>query len=112
MGCTFLRIISSCQVKIGVSHHTLADGNVQSDKQLVFVLDHRSLEEGETKKRKKNADGTKRKNGPSFKNFGAYLQPSKIKASSKLIIGWRARQMFNAFLFTVERTLFHSFKML
>jgi hypothetical protein len=77
-------------VKLGVSHHTLIDGNVQLEKQLVFVMDAKTLDEPETKKRKK---AEKSKSGPNFKNFGAYLQCAKVKSSSKLTIGWRARRM-------------------
>ena len=87
-----------CKVKLGLSHHSISDGAVQQDKQLVFVLDNRSSEE-EPKKRKRGAKGNKgnkgNKGGPTFKNFGAYVQPTKIKGCSKLEIGWRIRQMID-----------------
>ena len=70
------------------------DGNLTSEKPLAFVLDNRKNpdddEEGNKKKRKK--DTTNRKgNGVTYKNFGAFVQTSKIKASTKLLIGWRVR---------------------
>ena len=37
-------------MKLGVSHHTLIDGNVQLEKQLVFVMDAKAPDESETKK--------------------------------------------------------------
>ena len=71
-------------------------GNVQLDKPLVFVLDHRTSEDGEEKqpKRRRKSDNNKTKSGPNFKNFGAFVQPSKLKASGKLVIAWRSRQRF------------------
>ena len=68
----------------------MIDGNVQQEKQLVFVMDAKTADENETKKRKK---AETKKQGPNFKNFGAYLQCAKVKWSSKLIIGWRARRL-------------------
>ena len=85
MGCP-------CKVKLGASHHSLVDGAITSEKQLVFVLDHREADDGEEKKKRKR--GEKKKDGPSFKNFGAYVQPTKIKGSQKLLVGWRARRIF------------------
>ena len=82
-----------CQVKLGASHHVIVDGNVTQDKQLVFVLDHRDQGEGEEKEKKKRKRGEKKKDGPSFKNFGAYVQPAKIKTSQKILVGWRARPL-------------------
>ena len=81
-----------CQVKLGVSHHSLVDDNIQSEKQLVFVLDNRNVDDGEEKPKKRKKGEPKEKKGPNFKNFGFYIQPSKIKGSAKLLIGWRARQ--------------------
>lgn len=82
---------NSCKVKLTVSHHTLADNSVRSEKPLVFVMDNKRPEDEEkgTKKRKRGEN--KSKPGPNFKNFGSCLQTTKIKGSSKLVIGWRAR---------------------
>jgi len=73
------------------------DGNLTSEKPLAFVLDNRKNpdddEEGsKTKKRKKDKDTANRKgNAVTYKNFGAFVQTSKLKASTKLLIGWRVR---------------------
>lgn len=86
------RRLCPCQVKLGISHHTMVDDNIQSEKQLVFVLDNRNLDEGEEKPKKRKKGDPKEKKGPNFKNFGCYIQPNKIKGSAKLLVGWRARQ--------------------
>lgn len=85
------------KVKLSVGHHSLVDGNLTSEKPLAFVLDNRKNpdddEEGsKTKKRKKDKDTANRKgNAVTYKNFGAFVQTSKLKASTKLLIGWRVR---------------------
>ena len=76
----------------------MVDGNLTAEKPLAFVLDNRkNLDDGEeVNKKKRKKDATNRKNGVTYKNFGAYVQTSKIKASTKLLIGWRVRPLFHA----------------
>ena len=81
-------------MKLGVSHHTLAENAISLDKPLVFVLDNRKdPEEEEKNKKRKRGEKNKGSGGPTFKNFGSYVQTTKIKGSSKIAIGWRARRM-------------------
>jgi len=85
-------------VKLGVSHHTLEENAVRSDKPLVFVLDNRKdPEEEEKNKKRKRGEKNKGSGGPTFKNFGAYVQTIKIKGSSKISIGWRVRHIFEKY---------------
>lgn len=64
-----------------MSHHDMTDDGPSLQKALVFVLD----DEPSGKKKKK-------KGGPNFKNFGAHVSITKLKAANKLDIGWRCRQ--------------------
>ena len=78
------------QVKIKLSHHSISDGNVSSDKQLVFVMDPPRDEDadgGGGKKRKKKG----KKDVLTAKNFGAKISPDKMKATNRFKIGWRLR---------------------
>ena len=80
-----------------MSHHSLEESAVRSDKPLVFVLDNRKDQEEEDKNRKRKR-GEKNKgagSGPTFKNFGCYVQTTKIKGSSKISIGWRMRRILD-----------------
>lgn len=73
------------KVKIGISHHRVADnGSISSEKKLVFLLDDIKPEK---KKRKKD----KKESGPTCKNFGARMDVMKMKSATKFIIGWRCR---------------------
>ncbi|CAL1126565.1 unnamed protein product [Cladocopium goreaui] len=90
-----LQLEDAGEVKLGVSHHTLEENAVRSDKPLVFVLDNRKdPEEEEKNKKRKRGEKNKGSGGPTFKNFGAYVQTIKIKGSSKISIGWRVRHIF------------------
>ena len=82
--------IVASQVKIKVSHHTLADGAISSDKALVFVLDPPKDPDAQAGKRKRGSKNAK-KDGPTAKNFGARVNPVKMKATPKFTIGWRVR---------------------
>ena len=105
-----IQINVACKVKLGISHHSLEEnnGNVQSAKALVFVLDNRrDPEEGEEKprKRKRGEKGKTTGANYNFKNFGAFVQTSKIKGSSKILIGWRTRHLLNAFLLPISSNI-------
>ena len=80
-------------MKLGVSHHALVDGALNAEKPLVFVMGNRKDDDEQGSKKRKH-DGSNRKgNSVSIKNFGAYVQPTKIKSSTKLVIGWRVRRL-------------------
>lgn len=74
-----------------VFQHTMSSGEQATwtcDKPLCFLLDERKDQEENKKGRK----GKKKKdNNPTFKNFGSRVNVSKLKGTSKLIIGWRIR---------------------
>lgn len=80
------------KVKVDVSHHKLDDGQWKRVKSLAFVLDNIPDPEQKTKKVKKEKKKSKAKdNGPTNKNFGAYLDISKCKCSKSLGLAWRCR---------------------
>lgn len=85
--------ISRTQVKVTLSHHSIADGpKITAEKPLVFVLDplkDMDAPEAEGKKRKKKSK--KGKAEPTAKNFGARLSVDKMKSSARFIVGWRMR---------------------
>ena len=79
---------------MGISHHSLVDSVPQSDKPLVFLLDHKKdSEEGEEKEKGKKRKKEKKGSGVTVKNFGSFVQISKLKQSTMLVVGWRARQL-------------------
>ena len=70
------------------------DSVPQSDKPLVFLLDHKKdSEEGEEKEKGKKRKKEKKGSGVTVKNFGSFVQISKLKQSTMLVVGWRARQL-------------------
>lgn len=77
------------QVKVSISHHTLADNNTSltNDKTLIFVLDPPKDDEEKKKKRRKKHDNS----GVNSKNFGSRLSIDKMKSSIRFVIGWRVR---------------------
>lgn len=75
-------------MKVGVSHHKiLADGSLESTKELVFVMD--PLKDAAVKK--EEPERKRSKTTLNIKNFGAKLDVSKAKASSKISLAWRTR---------------------
>ena len=77
-----------CQVNVQITHHTLNGDDLSSEKQLVFVLDD-VKEPKEPKKRKKGK--TNKSPGPTFKNFGSFIDVDKLKQCAKFTVGWRCR---------------------
>lgn len=75
-----------------VSHHELQDGQWQSVKPLVFVLD----EPKEEKTKRERGKSQKNKGGPqmTIKNFGAWISVTKLKTCSDTVsIVWRCRSL-------------------
>lgn len=79
-----------------MSHHNISMGDqpqIAVDKSLCFLLDERKdpKDEAPKKGRKKKKEKKEANNQPTFKNFGNRINVGKIKAASKMIIGWRIR---------------------
>ena len=96
--CTLLSL-SPSKVKLEVSHHIQQDENWTSSKPLVFVMDETPEVPKKTKKRSKNGSTM------TSKNFGAFMNISKIKTcATTLLVAWRCRLLdctfntFNTFL--------------
>ena len=85
------KVSSAPQVKVKLSHHPVTDGNISSEKPLIFLMDPAKDDEAGESGKKKRKKSKKAHDGPSAKNFGAKLSMDKIKASQKIIIGWRVR---------------------
>ncbi len=71
-----------------VSHHKTVLGDspvLEPETPLVFVLEFKDDDEGTKKKKRKKGDDV------TMKNFGAKVSASRMKQSSKFVIGWRCR---------------------
>ena len=74
------------QVNVNVTHHTLNDNGITTEKPLIFILDEVKSDE-EKKGRKKRKKDT----GPTHKNFGAKLSVDKMKGTDRFVVAWRMR---------------------
>ena len=80
----------SCQVKLGISHHSLnaARDQITLEKALVFVVEPPKNDDGEDggkRKKKKN------KSTVTMNSFGNGLSINKFKGVSTFIVGFRCR---------------------
>ena len=73
------------QVKLEVSHHQKVDGGWKTVKPICFVLDELQPEPKKSKKKKSNTI--------TSKNFGAYINVSKLKSVPSLLLAWRCRSL-------------------
>jgi len=73
------------QVKLEVSHHQKVDGGWKTTKPICFVLDELQAEKKKPKKAKKA--------GVTSKNFGAYINISKLKSVPSVVLAWRCRSL-------------------
>ena len=73
------------QVKLEVSHHQKVDGGWKTTKPICFVLDELQAEKKKPKKNKKA--------GVTSKNFGAYINISKLKSVPSVVLAWRCRSL-------------------
>ena len=84
-------------MNIKISQHTLSSGeeaNLSPDKPLCFLLDERKNQDDDAGGNKKKKKKKEKKDGPApptFKNFGSFVNVSKMKNAGKLTIGWRVR---------------------
>ncbi|CAL1142471.1 unnamed protein product [Cladocopium goreaui] len=84
---TLQALLMDLEVKVKLSHHSIADGPViTAEKPLVFVMDPPKEDAPDGKKKKRKH---KKPDGPTFKNFGARLCVNKMKSCPRFIIGWR-----------------------
>ena len=87
----FVTVSSAPQVKVNLSHHSVTNGNISSEKPLICLMDPAKDDEAGESSKKKRKKSKKAHDAPSAKNFGAKLSMDKIKASPKIVIGWRVR---------------------
>ncbi|CAL1154099.1 unnamed protein product [Cladocopium goreaui] len=73
------------EVKLEVSHHQKVDGGWKTTKPICFVLDELQAEKKKPKKAKKA--------GVTSKNFGAYINISKLKSVPSVVLAWRCRSL-------------------
>ena len=84
-GITFYCSTIPIQVKLEVSHHQKVDGGWKTTKPICFVLDELQAEKKKPKKAKKA--------GVTSKNFGAYINISKLKSVPSVVLAWRCRSL-------------------
>lgn len=86
------------EAKLEVSHHKLQDDKCTNVKPIVFIMD--DPPQPKVKKQKKTKDSV----SITTKNFGSWINVSKIKTCSDTFkIGWRCRFLDNCFVFGLER---------
>lgn len=85
--------LPSSQVKVELTHHELVDFEWKNTKSLVFVMDELVDPVKKEGKRRKTK-------GPEYtsRNFGAFMNISKLKNCTALTLAWRIRPLKPAVL--------------